>query len=407
MRPILSTLLLLLPTLLAAQNGKDRILREYFPENEARDQAVICARYAEAAHRYTYRLLEPPFPEGSSEKEEKRHIDTARAFILHARRRVDSTLHHAADSSEQAIELMRNADRLLKEGDVFLKLYQERSDEGERRIVRKNALNRSAEASVDAFHASMLLGTEDPENAPLALKEGTEERKGKMERDEDLYELMGGMEERKKEMSGPEKEAGRLELDRQSFRSLRDRYKKEIDGKTERIAELKKQKAPEERIDSLKEEKELLELKKEDAEEQVANINGILQERLFEKIGLDSAERNEGTVFQVDRHGYYEDNPVPIDKEQKDGLIYRVQVGYYSKENRPEEKFEGLYPLWGEEVSDQYVRYCVGRFRDYSEADRAKDYLNEEGGFPDAFIVAYKDGEKIPVVEAIKENEEE
>jgi hypothetical protein len=389
---------LILPGYLLAQTAqKDRILREYFPENEARDQAVITARYAEAAHRFAYALIHPD-PLSRGRKERDLHSDTARAFILHARRRIDSTLRYATDSSEMALRLLERARGSLKEGARFLKAYRRTEVEQERKEWAKKALYRTSDASVDAFHASMLLGNKGPKELPSPADSNRSASRPKME-DKNLYDLMKGIGE--KEAGDYEKEASRLQVDRRSFRKLRDRYERELEEKEERMEEMRKKDASAERIDSLKEEKELLSLKKKDAGDQVEQIDEMLQKKLLKHIGVDTSDEEEN-VFQVDRWGYYEDRSIPIDEEQPSGLIYRIQVGYYSQGNRPEEKLEGLYPIWGKQVSDKYVRYCVGRFRGYEQADKAKEYLRRRKGFGDAFIVAYEDGEKIPVVEAIK-----
>ncbi len=294
-----------------------------------------------------------------------------------------------------AILLMEQTRYHLKKGQKLLKVYQKASERERRLALVKEALERTAEASVDALHASMLLGSAS--SRPPVASSGKEPV-------ENLYDLVGQRKEPKP--SEYEKEASRLQVDRRSFRKLRDRYEKELERKKERIAELKEQDASSERIDSLKEEKEVLALRKKDAKEQVQQIDKMLQQKLLEHIGVDRSGNDERSLFQVNRYGYYEERPIPIDKEQPSGLIYRVQIGYYTKGNRPKEKLEGLYPIWGEKVSEKYIRYCVGRFRNYREAEKAKGYLRKNG-FDGAFIVAYRDGEKVPVVDAIKEKEGE
>ncbi len=377
-------------SLLAQEGSQDRILRDYFPDNEARDQAVITARYAEAAHRFAYELISPSFfeEEGGS----LAYSDTARAFLLHARRRVDSTLDHAPDTADKAKMLMKKAQEDLRKGAGFLKAYRNASPGNRRKTLAEKALNRTAEASVDAFHASMLLGKRDVEP-----KEG----RPKME-EKNLYDLMKGVQE--KQTPSYDRKVSRLEADRESFRTLKERYAQRLDRKRESLRNLKEKGKESEKRKRLKEEIELLSLKKKDATEQVKSIDRMLQDRLLEHIGVDSSDKGKN-LFQVKRWGYYDDRPIPIGTEQPEGLMFRVQIGYYSKGNRPEEQLEGLYPIWGEKVSGHYIRYCVGRFRGYEEADKAKKYLRAEKGFEDAFIVAYKDGEKIPVVKAIKERD--
>ena len=384
-----------LPFLVYAQQegGPDRILRDYFPKNEARDQAVITGRYAEAAHRFADELIQ----KSSSRAELRKKFllaDTARAFILHARQRVDSTLHYASDSSRMARLLIKQSRTHLLKGQKLLRTYRGAPEPERRQALAEEALETTAEASVDVFHASMLLGSASPRSPVASLRRGG---KG------DLYDLVSERKEQKP--SQYEEEASRLQVDRKSFRTLRKRYDQDLKEKKKDIQELRDQGASSERIDSLEEEKEILALRKKDAKEQVEQIDKMLENKLLDHIGADTSKEGRSD-FQVNRYGYYEDRSIPIDAEQSKGLIYRVQVGYYSEGNRPEKKLEGLYPIWGEQVSEKYLRYCVGRFRRYGEAEKAKAYLRKNG-FEGAFIVAYRDGTKVPVVDAIREEEGE
>lgn len=296
---------------------------------------------------------------------------------------------------------MERARRDLKEAEIYLRKYRRAGGEEEQEGLVEKAMTRTADASVSAFHASMLLGTRSPIPAEKKKQDSSREGRPKM-RDKNLYDLMGDV--KRSEAPDYEEKVSRLQVDRQSFRSLRDRYEERLEQKREKVRDAKASGAPEKRVERLQEKKELLALKKKDAAEQVEQIDEILQEKLLEHIGVDSTKGS--NVFQVDRWGYYEEDPIPIDSAQPSGLVFRVQIGYYSKGNRPDEKLEGLYPIWGQRVSDKYVRYCVGRFSHYEQANKAKAYLREEKGFGDAFIVAYRDGEKVPVVEAIRDREE-
>jgi hypothetical protein len=291
-----------------------------------------------------------------------------------------------------ALKLMKRAERDLEEGAAYLRAYRKAEDKSVRKALAEKALYRTADASVDAFHASMLLGRKRP------FKSGGP----KLEK-ENLYDMMGHV--KKREEPSYEEKVSRLEADRSNYRRLRERYEKKLRKKKDELEALKKGKATADRIEGLKKRIELLTLRQKDAADQVRTIDGMLQDKLLRHIGVDSSKA-EANRFQVDRWGYYDERAVPIDSGQPDGLIYRVQIGYYSKGNRPDKKLKGLYPLWGEKVSDRYIRYCVGRFRGYDQAAKAKTYLREEKGFDGAFIVAYKDGKKIPVVDAIKEGKE-
>lgn len=373
------------------QDGsEDGILRTYFPDNPARDHAVICARYAEAAHRYAYTLIRTPYLKEPRETE-FRNSDTARAFLLHARRRLDSIARYAPNDSKRLEHLLERTRISLERADTYLRSYRGVSDKADRKWTIEEALKRTASASIDAYHVSLLLAGEEGDASGKKAKE--------------FHARMDSLEKKRRGRADPSKDAERLEMDRKNLKRLRDDYQGRLQGMREKLNELDRQEVDQAKLDSMQEEKRILNLKLEDTEAQMETIDRILQEKLFEKIGLDTSEVSEDAEFQVNRHGYYDDKELPIDEPQPEGLIFRVQIGYYTKGNRPVDKLKGLYPLWGERVSDKYIRYCVGKFREYSEADKAKRYLRDEG-VEDAFVVAYDDGKKIPVVEAIKRREE-
>ena len=47
------------------------------------------------------------------------------------------------------------------------------------------------------------------------------------------------------------------------------------------------------------------------------------------------------------------------------------------------------------------MRYTLGEFRDYWEADKFKKYLREMG-VKDAWIVPYKDGKRVPIKDVLE-----
>lgn len=82
------------------------------------------------------------------------------------------------------------------------------------------------------------------------------------------------------------------------------------------------------------------------------------------------------------------------------GYVYHLQVGVFSS-RRERSFFSGLNPLKEELVSNgKLYKYMVG---DYSSFAKAKDAIPEiRQLFPNAFVVAYKDGKKTNLSAAIK-----
>ena len=81
-------------------------------------------------------------------------------------------------------------------------------------------------------------------------------------------------------------------------------------------------------------------------------------------------------------------------------IIYKVQIGAFR--NKDLKKYLDNHPIFsGDSDSDGTRKYTLGAFTDYWEADRFKKYLREMG-VKDAWIVAYKNGERIPIKDALE-----
>jgi DNA repair exonuclease SbcCD ATPase subunit len=81
------------------------------------------------------------------------------------------------------------------------------------------------------------------------------------------------------------------------------------------------------------------------------------------------------------------------------GVIFKVQIGAFAKKDLS--KFAQNNPAFEVDGEDDIMRYTVGAFQDYWEADTFKKYLREIG-VSDAFIVAYKDGKRVPIKEVLE-----
>jgi hypothetical protein len=81
--------------------------------------------------------------------------------------------------------------------------------------------------------------------------------------------------------------------------------------------------------------------------------------------------------------------------EYAQGTWFRVQVGVYSKLDATMFK-DNNKNFAVEQDSDGALKYTLGHFRDYWEADNFKKYLRKMG-VKDAWIVAYKDNQRVNV----------
>lgn len=92
--------------------------------------------------------------------------------------------------------------------------------------------------------------------------------------------------------------------------------------------------------------------------------------------------------------------PIPLDAAMPQGIVYKVQIGAFRKPI-PQQAFSDMSPVMGETVGNGLVRYTAGLFIGFDGAAAAKDLVRERG-YRDAFVVAYRDGKRIPLGEAMR-----
>jgi hypothetical protein len=82
------------------------------------------------------------------------------------------------------------------------------------------------------------------------------------------------------------------------------------------------------------------------------------------------------------------------------GVIFKVQIGAFR--NKDLSKYFENNPNFGGEAGEgDSQKITLGRFRDYWEADTFKKYLREMG-VTDAWIVPYKDGNRVPMKDVLE-----
>jgi hypothetical protein len=91
---------------------------------------------------------------------------------------------------------------------------------------------------------------------------------------------------------------------------------------------------------------------------------------------------------------YSASNPIPMDEKLPDGLVFKVQMGAF-KNPIPQDLFKGITPVTGQTTSQGFIRYSAGLFLTCESAEQAKREIRSLG-FPDAFVVAFFDGKRIP-----------
>jgi hypothetical protein len=97
---------------------------------------------------------------------------------------------------------------------------------------------------------------------------------------------------------------------------------------------------------------------------------------------------------------YNQDKPIPTTGVSKNGLVYTVQVGAFLNPI-PQGTFGGITPITAEPTNTGYMRYFAGQFNKYKTADNVKVQIRGIG-FKDAFVVAYYNGRRISLTEALR-----
>jgi hypothetical protein len=96
---------------------------------------------------------------------------------------------------------------------------------------------------------------------------------------------------------------------------------------------------------------------------------------------------------------YSKENPIPEEIQIPGGIVFRIQLGVFSKP-LDFEHFGGLQPISMEKLPDnKIIKYYVGIFKRFNDADISLRKVKEIG-YKEAFVIAYYDGKKIPLERA-------
>lgn len=102
---------------------------------------------------------------------------------------------------------------------------------------------------------------------------------------------------------------------------------------------------------------------------------------------------------------YTNGQPIPIDMEMPSGIYYKVQVGAF-RNDIPQNLYDEFAPICGERLDNGITRYTAGFFMSFENADNVKREIRSIG-YGDAFVVAFRDGKRIPLYEAMGKTEGE
>ncbi len=102
---------------------------------------------------------------------------------------------------------------------------------------------------------------------------------------------------------------------------------------------------------------------------------------------------------RTNRAMYSASQPIPVDMEMPQGVYYKVQVGAF-RNQIPQNLYDEFAPISGERLANGITRYTAGFFMNFENADAVKREIRAIG-YGDAFVVAFRDGKRIPLYEAM------
>jgi len=118
-----------------------------------------------------------------------------------------------------------------------------------------------------------------------------------------------------------------------------------------------------------------------------------------EKKQMVSTKLKTGIVYEfkvMEKSPYTSVDQIPLNQPLPAELIYRIQMGAFSKIIEPD-RFKGIVPISGETIHNGAVtKYYAGFFNRYTDAEKALNKV-KEFGFKDSYIVSFFDGKSIPI----------
>jgi vacuolar-type H+-ATPase subunit I/STV1 len=85
--------------------------------------------------------------------------------------------------------------------------------------------------------------------------------------------------------------------------------------------------------------------------------------------------------------------------DESRGVVFKVQIGAFTQKDLSK-YLDNARNFSGEEEGG-VRKYTIGVFRDYWDADTFKKYLREMG-VKDAWIVSYRDGQRVPIKDVLE-----
>jgi len=130
----------------------------------------------------------------------------------------------------------------------------------------------------------------------------------------------------------------------------------------------------------------------------------VKEEIMIQDAAVKKGSKNANSIFDepaflfelLSQTPYNSKNLIPIDMPMPSGVVYKIQLGAFSKPIAYDQ-FKGMKPITGETLQDKVVvKYYVGFFNQYNLAEKAMRQVHDYG-YKDAFLVSWYNGAKVPV----------
>jgi hypothetical protein len=182
----------------------------------------------------------------------------------------------------------------------------------------------------------------------------------------------------------------------QSFAQLSKKEKKEWKKKAKQFA-----KAPE-NLKQLTEDKQVADNTVSTLNQKVSQMESTISDKDAKIAQLEdelSQMRGQLTSTKAEL-AQLKENPVVNSMDFSKGVVFKVQIGAFKNKNLAK-YFENNPNFGGEAKDGEPQKLTIGIFRDYWEADTFKKYMREMG-VKDAWIVPYKDGERVEIKDVLE-----
>lgn len=373
MRLLFLTVLISLGFLSAFSQSKDIIERDYFPNARAKNSAIAASRYAQEGYYYT------KFNSYINALDSSRmYSDTALFFIKRSLMLTDTSLKYAPAINYPAVDLLKSGKMRTMAADSVIREYYPMVDIKSHHAFSLDALLHLSNSVMELYNASLLLRAE---------KDADEE-------EDKRYEVLPYPEE-----------VVRLEVDETSFQVAANALEQEIKSLENVSASLQTQindapdqKSRHELREKLDKVEKLIAKNVSDLKDTSTRMREIRQ--LLTKKHLDDVKNLEEPEEISNFETSVTQNIIEMNSEVPDGLVYKIQLGYYPS-NVDIENFHGLFPISGETVRGDLTRIYAGLFYSYKQAVNGNDYIRDNV-IANAFIVPFRNGEKISISSAIE-----